>query len=202
MSGSPSPCPARSRSASMSAVTASSRLRSLGQPVTRHRRSRRTAATVSTPLISSDMESSSILTDMGSSPHPEGEPREPKKGANAFRLAQTTTATPRVSAGERLPFDHVRPRSTAQNCLTRRGHWFNPRIAHEETPQGPIPGGLRASGMRQAASSPVVPCSAVEAAYRLVDCLQDEVRVLGRTGDRHLTSPVCSYDPKYDLSGW
>src|ERR1019366_5209469 len=63
--GSSSPYPARSRSASVSAVIASLRLRSLGQPVTPHRSSRRTTATISVPLIFSDMESSPSLIDMG-----------------------------------------------------------------------------------------------------------------------------------------
>src|SRR5713226_6472361 len=63
--GQSSPYPLASRSASVSAVIASLRLRSLGHPVTRHRWSRRTAATTSAPLITSDMDSSLILIDMG-----------------------------------------------------------------------------------------------------------------------------------------
>jgi hypothetical protein len=59
------PWPGASRSASMSTVTTSFRVRSLDQPVTRHRWSRRTAAVISAPLISSDLKSSLILINTG-----------------------------------------------------------------------------------------------------------------------------------------
>src|ERR1019366_1007324 len=57
--------PDKGPSASTRAVIASLRVRSLGQPVTRHRLSRRTAASTAAPLISRDIESSLMCRAMG-----------------------------------------------------------------------------------------------------------------------------------------